>query len=76
MYAFLSGHDCMNVFPFMIVGLITGLALRKHHEVSLGFFSLASHFIHILISSLASLFYVVSWGLISGRVSWGCCLSF
>lgn len=59
---FFEWHDCMNVFPFMIVGLITGLALRKHHEVSLGFFSLASHFIHILISSLASLFYVVSWG--------------
>ncbi len=59
---FFEWHDIMNVLPFMLVGLITGLALRRHHEVSLGFYSLASHFIHILISSLASLFYVVSFG--------------
>ena len=59
---FFKFHDCMNLLPFMFVGLIAGLALRRHHESSLGFFSLGSHFIHILISSLAALFYMVSYG--------------
>jgi len=44
------------------MGLVCGLALNRHHESSLGFFSLASHFVHILISSLAALFYVAAGG--------------
>lgn len=59
---FFKFHDCINLIPFMIVGLLCGLALRRHHEASLGFFSLGSHFVHILISSLAALFYMVSYG--------------
>jgi hypothetical protein len=51
-----------NIVPLLIMGLITGLVLRAHHESSLSFFSLGSHFVHILISSLASLFYMVSYG--------------
>jgi hypothetical protein len=51
-----------NIIPLLLMGLITGLVLRAHHEASLGFFSLGSHFVHILISSLASLFYMVSYG--------------
>lgn len=52
----------MNVLPFMLIGLVTALALRRHHAKSLSMVSLGSHFIHILISSLAALFYIVSYG--------------
>lgn len=59
---FFSLPDLMNVIPFMFVGLITGYAISRHHTESLGFISLGSHFIHILISSLAATFYTVSYG--------------
>ena len=59
---FFEWCDTLNILPFMIIGIISGLALRRHHEASLGFFSLGSHFVHILISSLAALFYIVSFG--------------
>lgn len=51
-----------NVLPFLAVGVINGLVLRSHHTAMLANFSVSSHFIHILISSLASLFYMVSNG--------------
>lgn len=59
---FFSWHDLLNVIPFMFVGLVTGFAISRHHSSTLGFISLASHFIHILISSLAATFYTVSFG--------------
>ena len=59
---FTNPHDFLNIMPFMIVGILTGWMIRKHSESSLGFLSLVSHFIHILISSLAALFYMVSFG--------------
>lgn len=59
---FLSLPDFINLLPFMIVGLLNGWMIREHSESALGFISLASHFIHILISSLAALFYMVSYG--------------
>lgn len=59
---FFSLPDLMNVIPFMIVGVLNGLVLRRHSESSLSFFSVSSHFVHILISSLAALFYMVSYG--------------
>ncbi|MGC2310658.1 MAG: hypothetical protein WA432_03495 [Candidatus Babeliaceae bacterium] len=59
---FFQLKDLLNLLPFMIMGLITGLALRRHHESALMFLSLGSHFIHILISSMAAVFYVVSYG--------------
>lgn len=51
-----------NIWPFLFMGLINGLVLRIHNSEALKVFSLGSHFIHILISSLASLFYLVSHG--------------
>jgi hypothetical protein len=59
---FFSIPDLLNVIPLMIVGLVTGIVIRSHKESSLGLFSLGSHFVHILISSLASLLYMVSYG--------------
>lgn len=54
--------ELANVLPFLGVGILNGLILRKHHTSMLPIFSLGSHFFHILISSLASLFYMVSHG--------------
>lgn len=55
-------RELKNVVPFLIMGILNGLILRKHHTAMLRMFSLGSHFAHILISSLASLFYLVSHG--------------
>ncbi len=60
-----------NILPLLIMGLVTGLFLRSHHESLLSFFSLGSHFVHILISSLASLFYMVSYGFTNWHESMG-----
>lgn len=59
---FFSLHDFMNVMPFMLVGLITGYTISRHYEAMLSFVSLSSHFVHILISSLAATFYTASYG--------------
>lgn len=59
---FTNFADLINLLPFMLVGLLNGWMIREHSEGELGFISLASHFIHILISSLAALFYMVSYG--------------
>jgi len=59
---FFSLPDLMNVIPFMLIGLITGYAISRHHTAALEFVSLTSHFVHILISSLAATFYTVSYG--------------
>lgn len=53
-----------NVLPFLGIGLLNGLVLGLYHSEKGAFFSVFSHFIHILISSLASTFYIVSHGLV------------
>lgn len=55
-------HELNNIVPFLIVGLLTGLALSRHEEQSQDVFGLWSHFAHIFISSLASTFYMISNG--------------
>jgi hypothetical protein len=55
-------RELANVVPFLGVGIVNGLILRAHHSSMLSIFSLGSHFVHILISSLAGLFYMVSHG--------------
>ena len=54
--------EAHNIVPLLIIGVCTGILLRSHHESMLMFFSLGSHFFHICIGSLASLFYMVSFG--------------
>lgn len=61
-------HICLiselyNVIPFYIIGLINGLAMSRHNSTIKSVYSVGSHFGHILISSLASLFYLISEGL-------------
>lgn len=51
-----------NILPFLFVGVLNGFVLASHHSSMLRMFSLGSHFTHIFISSLASLFYMVSHG--------------
>lgn len=55
-------RELQNVVPFLGVGILNGLILRRHHSAMLPIFSLGSHVAHILISSLAGLFYMVSHG--------------
>ena len=55
-------REIQNVLPFLGVGVVNGLVLRHHHSAMLPVFSLGSHVAHILISSLAGLFYMVSHG--------------
>ena len=51
-----------NVLPFLVVGLINGLALSRHDHERQGLYSITSHFVHILVSSFASMFYLVGHG--------------
>jgi hypothetical protein len=51
-----------NVLPFLFVGILNGFILGKYHAGDKGLYSLFSHAVHILISSLASIFYLVSHG--------------
>ncbi len=60
-------HACFftepeRVIPFLIVGVINGFVLSRHHASKQGGYSLSSHATHIFISSLASTFYLMSHG--------------
>lgn len=60
-------HICLfsewhNVLPFYFIGLVNGLIMSRHSSAIKTFYSVGSHFGHILISSLASLFYLISEG--------------
>lgn len=52
-----------NVIPFLIVGLFNGWVLSKHSSAEGSFYSIWSHFMHIFVSSLASVLYVISHGM-------------
>ncbi len=58
---FFEFYDAINLVAFMLVGYICGMALLYNKE-SLRTFSLTFHFFHILISSMASTFYMVANG--------------
>src|SRR3990167_2925049 len=55
-------YEIWNVLPFLVVGLGTGVFMRRHELEVRGVLSLWSHFTHIMISSLASSFYLVANG--------------
>jgi len=56
--------ELRNVLPFLSIGLLNGLIMGRYHNADGSFYSVFSHFLHILISSFASSFYIVSHGLI------------
>jgi len=65
-----SFHFCwysewMNVAPFLLVGLLNGVVMSYHGASRQGSYSLFSHFAHILVSSFASLCYLVSQGFVT-----------
>jgi hypothetical protein len=51
-----------NIVPFFVVGLVNGFILSEHRQSKQEAYSLFSHVGHILVSSLASLFYLVANG--------------
>ncbi|HSW73672.1 MAG TPA: hypothetical protein VLG71_00810 [Candidatus Limnocylindria bacterium] len=51
-----------NILPFLFVGLFNGFVMSRHPGSHQGLFSIFSHFVHILISTFASMFYLVSHG--------------
>lgn len=63
----MSFHLCFyselpNVLPFLAIGMLNGYVMSRHQESLQSFYSQSSHFIHILVSSLASTLYLVSHG--------------
>ena len=52
-----------NVLPFLLVGLFNGWVLSKHNSAESSFYSIWSHFMHIFVSSLASILYIISHGM-------------
>jgi hypothetical protein len=60
-----------KVLPFLFVGLLNGYIMSKHHASKQSFYSTFSHFFHILVSSFASIFYLVAHGFIHWWASIG-----
>jgi hypothetical protein len=50
------------VVPFLIVGVINGFIVGSHKASMRLYYSASSHFLHIFVSSLASILYLVSYG--------------
>lgn len=63
--------DLDKVLPFLLVGLLNGYIMSKHHASKQSFYSTFSHFIHILISSFASMFYLVAHGFVNWSANIG-----
>jgi len=53
-----------NVIPFLFIGILSGFATRFIKADTRALHSLGSHVAHIFVSSLASIFYLVSHGFI------------
>lgn len=54
--------EIANILPFLLIGILNGFILGHHHASSLTLFSIRTHSVHVLISSLASSFYWVAHG--------------
>jgi hypothetical protein len=52
----------MTVIPFVIMGVVNGWFISGHSDNRNLFFSKGFHFLHIFISSMASILYLVSFG--------------
>ena len=55
-------HHFWSVFPFLAVGIVNGFVIEKHYDSIKIFFSRVSHFMHIFVSSMASLLYLAGFG--------------
>ncbi len=54
--------ELWNVIPFLVVGIINGFAISRHGGDRQMLYAVSSHAVHILISALASIFYLVANG--------------
>ncbi len=59
-WCFLSHLD--TVLPFLTIGMLNGWVMSSHPSNLHLFYSLGFHFLHIFISSMASILYLVSFG--------------
>ncbi len=56
--------DISKVVPFLCVGILNGFVMSRHRTSLQPMYSVFSHSIHTLVSSLASTFYLVSHGFV------------
>ena len=54
--------ELQNVIPFLVVGIINGYVMSRHHGSKQWLYAITSHAVHIMVSSLASIFYLVAHG--------------
>ena len=52
-----------SVLPFLLVGMVNGWIMSSHKKSQVIFYSVGFHFFHIFISSMASILYLVGFGL-------------
>jgi len=55
-------QELHNIVPFLVIGLVNGIVIGYYHKSNEVFYSVFSHFLHILVSSFASMFYLVAHG--------------
>lgn len=51
-----------TVLPFLLAGILNGFIVSSHSVSKQIFYSTGSHFLHIFVSSMASMLYFVSFG--------------
>lgn len=51
-----------NILPFLFVGIINGFVMSRHNGSRQWLYAISSHATHIVVSSLASIFYLVAHG--------------
>lgn len=59
-WCFISHLD--KIIPFLAVGILNGFVMAGHHSSRQLLYSAGSHFVHIFISSMAAMLYLVSFG--------------
>ena len=57
--------DISQVIPFLCIGILNGYVMSRHRTSMQPMYSVFSHSIHTLVSSLASTFYLVSHGFVN-----------
>ena len=57
--------DIFKVLPFLGIGILNGFIMSRHRTSMQAMYSVFSHSIHTLVSSLAATFYLVSHGFIN-----------
>lgn len=63
--------ELANVLPFLFVGVLNGLVMGLYHVDRHSFYSVSSHAVHILVSSFASVFYLISHGFVDWHMQIG-----